>query len=254
MSKRKKNTLELLNNFLFTAVILTSIYVYFTTYNYEYTIETIVLGMIIMIFVIMSIKQYHNKKLLDSGINTVDKMSGKQFEEFLLAHFKNLGYKGHTTPITNDYGADLVVEKDKERIVIQAKRWQSKVKIEAIQQIAAAIQYYKANKGMVITNSFFTKNAVQLAESNNIELWDRNKLIKIMDKSNGKKMAEKIIVEDTIKSICGDYSIKANEQIKRICPICGNNLVLRNGKNGKFYGCSNYPKCKYTKNYKKVVM
>ena len=25
-------------------------------------------------------------------------------------------------------------------------------------------------------------------------------------------------------------------------------LIKRNGKNGQFYGCSNYPKCRYTKN------
>ena len=31
-----------------------------------------------------------------------------------------------------------------------------------------------------------------------------------------------------------------------ICPKCGGNLVLRNGKYGSFYGCSNYPKCRYT--------
>lgn len=30
------------------------------------------------------------------------------------------------------------------------------------------------------------------------------------------------------------------------CPFCGGELVLRNGKYGKFYGCSNYPKCRYT--------
>lgn len=30
------------------------------------------------------------------------------------------------------------------------------------------------------------------------------------------------------------------------CPVCGGNLVLRNGKYGTFYGCSNYPRCRYT--------
>ena len=30
------------------------------------------------------------------------------------------------------------------------------------------------------------------------------------------------------------------------CPRCGGTLMLRSGKFGKFYGCSNYPKCKYT--------
>lgn len=30
------------------------------------------------------------------------------------------------------------------------------------------------------------------------------------------------------------------------CPLCGGNLILRESKYGKFYGCSNYPKCRYT--------
>ncbi len=30
-----------------------------------------------------------------------------------------------------------------------------------------------------------------------------------------------------------------------ICPRCGHSLILRNGKYGNFYGCSNYPNCKY---------
>jgi len=33
-----------------------------------------------------------------------------------------------------------------------------------------------------------------------------------------------------------------------ICPKCGGNLVRRNGKYGNFWGCSNYPKCKFTIN------
>ena len=38
-----------------------------------------------------------------------------------------------------------------------------------------------------------------------------------------------------------------------ICPVCGSRLVLRTAKKGsnagnQFYGCSNYPKCHYTKN------
>lgn len=30
-----------------------------------------------------------------------------------------------------------------------------------------------------------------------------------------------------------------------ICPRCGGQLVERNGQYGKFYGCSNYPECKF---------
>lgn len=31
-----------------------------------------------------------------------------------------------------------------------------------------------------------------------------------------------------------------------ICPKCGGHLIGRNGKYGSFYGCSNYPKCRFT--------
>ena len=32
------------------------------------------------------------------------------------------------------------------------------------------------------------------------------------------------------------------------CPLCGGTLVRRNGRYGSFWGCSNYPTCKYTLN------
>ena len=32
------------------------------------------------------------------------------------------------------------------------------------------------------------------------------------------------------------------------CPLCSGKLIKRTGSYGEFYGCSNYPKCKYTRN------
>lgn len=31
-----------------------------------------------------------------------------------------------------------------------------------------------------------------------------------------------------------------------VCPLCGGKLVRRQGQYGSFYGCSNYPQCKFT--------
>ena len=39
--------------------------------------------------------------------------------------------------------------------------------------------------------------------------------------------------------------LKANEGNK-LCPICNGVLKVRNGRRGPFYGCENYPNCKYT--------
>lgn len=40
---------------------------------------------------------------------------------------------------------------------------------------------------------------------------------------------------------------KTTYQIKNgICPQCGSKLIKREGRYGKFWGCSNYPRCKFT--------
>lgn len=49
-----------------------------------------------------------------------------------------------------------------------------------MQEVVSAIRYYQADKGMVVTNNYFTKYAYNLARSNEIELWDRKSLIKFM--------------------------------------------------------------------------
>ena len=38
-------------------------------------------------------------------------------------------------------------------------------------------------------------------------------------------------------------------QAEEICPRCGNALVKRNGKHGRFWGCESFPVCKYTRDY-----
>ncbi len=63
-----------------------------------------------------------------------------------------------------------------------------------------------------------------------------NKLLTLQENSN-------ITIEEHINNIeTNQFNIEHN-----ICPRCGGNLVLRNGKYGQFYGCENYPKCKFTK-------
>jgi len=47
---------------------------------------------------------------------------------------------------------------------MQAKYYTNPVGNKAIQEVVAAIPFYGANKGMVATNSPFTKSAIALAE------------------------------------------------------------------------------------------
>ena len=44
-------------------------------------------------------------------------------------------------------------------------------------EAVAGSRFYNANQCMVITNSAFTKTAIELARANNVILWDRKTLI-----------------------------------------------------------------------------
>ena len=37
------------------------------------------------------------------------------------------------------------------------------------------------------------------------------------------------------------------EETDEKCPLCGAPVVIRTGRYGKFYACSTFPKCTYTK-------
>lgn len=39
-----------------------------------------------------------------------------------------------------------------------------------------------------------------------------------------------------------------NKVEAEVCPQCGGVLKLRSGKFGQFYGCSNFPQCRFTRN------
>lgn len=52
--------------------------------------------------------------------------------------------------------------------------------------------------------------------------------------------------KDHIQNIRNAVAEKNQKVRNGICPRCGGQLVLRHGKYGSFYGCSNYPKCKFT--------
>lgn len=51
----------------------------------------------------------------------------------------------------------------------------------------------------------------------------------------------------TLDAHIKNVSTMKNNLSQNICPRCNGNLVIRNSKTGQFYGCSNYPKCKFTK-------
>ena len=121
-------------------------------------------------------KREEAKDVNSLTIADIDLMTGVQFEKFLHKYFTKQGYKCKQTKTSGDQGVDLIAEKDGVIIAIQVKQSSGSVGNRAVQEVVAGMKYYKANRGMVISNRSFTQSAKDLAIANNIILWDRKAL------------------------------------------------------------------------------
>ncbi|MBG9521336.1 MULTISPECIES: restriction endonuclease [Bacillus cereus group] len=175
------------------------------------------------------------KRMAKSGIRYIDKMDGFQFEVYLKALFRELGYRPEVTKRSCDYGVDVIL-KGKNRIVIQAKRYgiKNRVGIRAVQEVYAGKAYYKADEAWIVTNSVFTKQAEELAKACQVKLIDRLKLQNLINKVNPEQKAETVYTQV--------------DPAERKCPVCKNQLVIRYSKknDNKFFGCSQFPSCTHT--------
>jgi len=111
----------------------------------------------------------------------IDNFSGYEFENFLVILYKKMGYKVTHTKLTGDQGADLIIERNGEKNIIQAKCYEGSVGNKAVQEATAAVRFYQAVGGIVVTNSTFTKSAIELAKSNKIKLIGREKLLSLIE-------------------------------------------------------------------------
>ena len=63
---------------------------------------------------------------------------------------------------------------------IQCKCYDTDIGNKAVQEAYSGKAYYNCHVGVVLTNRYFTRSAVELAQKNGILLWDRSQLLKLM--------------------------------------------------------------------------
>lgn len=124
--------------------------------------------------------------------------TGEEFELYLQNLFRELNYKVKHCGKSGDQGGDLIVKKGNITYVIQAKYYTHKLDNTPIQEVVGAIRFYNANRGVVITNSTFTKKAIELANTNRIILINGDDLEKLTE-CIYEKDKDRDFIEDFIK-------------------------------------------------------
>jgi restriction system protein len=140
-------------------------------------------------------------------IQSIKDCSPQFFERLVIDVLVRMGYggsrkeAGQAVGRTGDGGIDGIIKEDKlglDIIYIQAKRWENIVGRPEIQKFAGALQGQRARKGIFITTSDFTKDALDYVK--NID----NKIILI----DGQRLAELMIEHNVGVSSVASYEIK----------------------------------------------
>jgi restriction system protein len=103
--------------------------------------------------------------------------SGPDYESHCLARLQLRGFDVVHTGGPGDQGADLLAQKGRYRLAIQCKRRSVPVGNSAVQEAAAARQFYDCTHAIVVSDAGFTRAARQLAQKLDVSLLSTDELI-----------------------------------------------------------------------------
>lgn len=108
------------------------------------------------------------------------------FEKQVLALLKKMGFDAEMTKASGDGGIDIIAHKHDDivggKFIIQCKNWSKPIGEPPIRDLYGVVASENANKGLLITQSVFTAQAVEFAQGKPLELIDGQKLQELFKK------------------------------------------------------------------------
>jgi len=151
----------------------------------------------------------------------IDKISGHDFEDLVEKLIKQLGFITEERKRSADGGIDIRAINEqpilKGLYIIQCKRYSNTISESIIRDLFGVVTSERANKGILITNSTFSKAAENFARNLPLELIDGNKLIELFEKNLDKKFEKengKLIVPEQYK-ITFEYLDKEAKRVDK---------------------------------------
>lgn len=113
---------------------------------------------------------------------SMDQMDGQKFEHFCADLLRSSGFSNvEVTQASGDFGIDILAQKDGVTYGIQCKCYSDTVGNHAVQEALSGAQYYHCMVAVVMTNNYFTQAAVETAKRTNVLLWDRDKVLEMVN-------------------------------------------------------------------------
>jgi restriction system protein len=106
-------------------------------------------------------------------------MSGTEFEDHVARVARSCGLPVIMTPLSGDWGVDLIVGHRPNRLAIQCKRYSRPIGPGAVQEVVAGAPMQDCTRTMVVSNQDFTPAARRLAELHGCALVGGAELVRL---------------------------------------------------------------------------
>jgi restriction system protein len=161
----------------------------------------------------------------------------RRFEELCAAYYEALGARARLDHSRSDGGVDIFLcanGSDTAAAVVHCKAWDAyRVGLRALRRAMTAAG---VRDGVLVTAGRFTREAVNFAAQENIQLVDGAALLVGLAELEPEKSLA--LLQFTTQ---GDF-------LTPTCPRCSVKMISRRSIQGgrTYWGCVNYPRCKHT--------
>jgi restriction system protein len=133
----------------------------------------------------LALKKSKRNRLLNLTLENLKSMSPKEFEYTTAEILRKLDYKDvKVIGGSGDLGVDILAYKDGKKVAVQCKKYiTKKVTSPELQLfIGMMITEYKADYGLYVTTSYYTRDAYHLAmkHKDKLEIWTGRTLAEIL--------------------------------------------------------------------------
>ena len=106
-------------------------------------------------------------------------LTAERFADWCATRLREQGYSVIPVAGLSEPGVDLIAERERERLVVQCKRWFGALPVEGpqVKDLYGAMQREHANGAMVMTTGHFSEPALRSASGTPIRLWDVDRLM-----------------------------------------------------------------------------
>ncbi len=171
------------------------------------------------------------------SLTLIQDLEWKRFELLCEAYFKIKKLNARVTKVGADGGVDIKLYKHNSNEIfalMQCKAWKGAVGIKPIREFYGVMASEDIQRGIFLCSNDYTAEAKRFCEGKRLRLMTGRSLLTAIRKLEPEQ--QQALLKTATK---GDYKTPT-------CPNCDIKLTVRKGKQGPFWGCLNFPRCRYT--------